>query len=61
MKDQIKSFEAADYLDSEVVIAAEILRQLDLVSENDLIDLSPMPVKNRRDDIVGKVEASFHI
>ena len=37
------------------VVAIEILRQLDVLSKNDLAEMSPMPVKNRRGDSVGKV------
>jgi len=37
------------------VIAVEILRQLALLAADDLTDLSPMPIKNRRGDFVGKI------
>ncbi len=43
------------------VIAVEILRQLELVSERDLTGISPMPIKNRRGNIVGKIESNFQI
>lgn len=43
------------------VIAVEILRQLDLVSPNDLTNISPMPIRNRRRNIVGRVEPSPRI
>lgn len=39
------------------VVAVEILRQLGVLTAEDLTDLSPMPIKNRRGDIVGRVEA----
>jgi len=39
------------------VVAVEILRQLGILSAGDLPDLSPMPLKSRRGDIVGKIEA----
>lgn len=39
------------------VIAVEILRQLGVLSDIDLSDVSPMPIKNRRGEIVGKVDA----
>lgn len=39
------------------VIAVEILKQLDILVETALPELSPMPIKNRRGDIVGRVEA----
>ncbi len=38
------------------VVAVEILRQLGILSAGDLPDLSPMPLKSRRGDIVGKIE-----
>ena len=41
------------------VVAIEILRQLFILSKNDLNDLSPMLVKNRRGDIVGRVQAAI--
>ena len=37
------------------VVAVEILRQLGILSAEDLPDVSPMPIKNRRGDVVGKV------
>ena len=42
-------------------VATEILRQLYVLSKNDLLNLSPMPVNNRRGDTVGKVEASVSL
>jgi L-asparaginase II len=36
-------------------IAVEILRQLSVLTENDLSDISPMLIKNRRGDVVGRV------
>jgi L-asparaginase II len=42
-------------------VAIEILRQLGIFNENTLRDYSPLPVKNRRGDAVGRVEASFNI
>ena len=42
-------------------VATEILRQLYVLSKPDLPNLSPMPVKNRRGDIVGRVESSLSI
>lgn len=38
------------------VVAVEILRQLGILSKDDLTDFSPMPIKNRRGDLVGRVE-----
>ena len=39
------------------VVAVEVLRQLGILSADDLADVSPMPIKNRRGDVVGQVEA----
>lgn len=38
------------------VIAIDILRQLGVLTKNDLTELSPSPIKNRRGEIVGLVE-----
>ncbi len=43
------------------VVATEILRQLYVFNANTLAELSPMPIKNRRGDIVGRVESSVSI
>lgn len=43
---------------SRPVVAVDILRQLFVLSKNDLTDLSPMPIKNRRGDVVGSVEST---
>ncbi|MFN0278145.1 MAG: asparaginase [Pyrinomonadaceae bacterium] len=43
------------------VVATEILRQLYILSKTDLPTLSPMPVKNRRGDIVGRIEAVLKV
>ncbi len=37
------------------VIAADVLRQLGVLSDDDLSELSPMPIKNRRGDRVGDI------
>lgn len=37
------------------VVAVEILRRLGILSADDLTDISPMPIKNRRGDTVGEV------
>jgi L-asparaginase II len=39
------------------VVAVEILKQLGILSTDDLPELSPMSIKNRRGDVVGHVEA----
>lgn len=41
------------------VVAVEVLRQLGILSAEDLADVSPMPVKNRRGDVVGQVLSSL--
>ena len=41
------------------VIAVDILKQLDVLVETALPELSPMPIKNRRDDTVGRVISSL--
>lgn len=43
------------------VIAVEILKQLDILVETALPELSPMPIKNRRGDDVGKVNACLQL
>jgi L-asparaginase II len=40
------------------VVAVEVLKQLGILSSDDLPDLSPMPIKNRRGDGVGRVEST---
>lgn len=40
------------------VVAVEVLKRLGILPADDLPDLSPMPVKNRRNDVVGRVEAA---
>jgi L-asparaginase II len=39
------------------VVAVEILKELGVLSSGDMPELSPMPIKNRRGDVVGRVEA----
>lgn len=43
------------------VIAVEVLRQLGVLSGNDLLELSPSPIRNRRGDNVGEVRAAFSL
>jgi L-asparaginase II len=43
------------------VVAVEVLRQLGILSADQLADVSPMAVKNRRGDIVGRVIAHVNI
>lgn len=40
------------------VVAVEILRAIGILSKEDLSEVSPMAIKNRRGDIVGRAEAS---
>lgn len=41
------------------VVAVEILKRIGILSPDDLPDLSPMAMKNRKGDVVGKVEAAI--
>jgi L-asparaginase II len=43
------------------VVAVSILKQLGLISSDALPELSPMPIRNRRNDIVGRVESVVHL
>lgn len=43
------------------VVAVEILRQLGILETADLPDISPMPIKNRRGDIVGKIASEIRL
>ena len=40
------------------VVAIELLRRLGILSDDDLKEYSPLPIKNRRGDVVGRVEVS---
>ena len=46
---------------ARAVVSIEVLRQLDIFSEQDLSEFSPMPIKNRRDETVGEVKATIRI
>jgi L-asparaginase II len=50
----LKITDGDDFL-SRPVVAVEILRQIGALSTDALSDMSPMPIKNRRGDIVGNV------
>ncbi|MEP6703563.1 MAG: asparaginase [Acidobacteriota bacterium] len=39
------------------VVAVALLKKLGILSPEDLSELSPMPIRNRRGDLVGRVEA----
>jgi L-asparaginase II len=56
----LKIADGDDYL-SRPVVAVEILHQLGVFLSNDLSDMSPMLIKNRRGDLVGRVEPSLNI
>jgi L-asparaginase II len=43
------------------VVAIELLRRMGILSNTDLEHYSPMPIKNRRGDIVGRVEHALEI
>lgn len=43
------------------VVAIEILRQLGILSESDLAESSPMPITNRRGDVVGRVVPTIRL
>lgn len=42
-------------------VGIELLRQLGILDRENLKELSPMPIKNWRGDLVGKVEADFNL
>lgn len=46
---------------ARAVISVEVLRQLEIFGESNLKDYSPLPIKNRRGETVGRTEASFQI
>ncbi|MEQ1643354.1 MAG: asparaginase [Pyrinomonadaceae bacterium] len=52
----LKIADGDDYL-SRPVVAVDILHQLGVLSLNVLSDMSPMPIKNRRGEVVGSVTA----
>ena len=43
------------------VVAVELLKRFGVLSAEDIPELSPMPVKNRRGDVVGRVESAMTI
>ena len=44
---------------ARAVISVEVLRQLGIFEAKTLSNYSPLPIKNRRGDVVGRVEANF--
>lgn len=53
--------EDGEDLRARTVVGIELLRQLEILVEEDLSELSPMPIKNWRGDLVGKVQANLKI
>ena len=53
--------EDGDDLYSRSVVAIDVLRQLGVVAPDDLAQLSPMPIKNRRGDKVGEIVSVVQI
>src|SRR5438876_7569333 len=43
------------------VIAVDVLRRLGIIAGDDLPELSPMPIKNRRGDMVGRIAPQIEI
>ena len=56
----LKIEDGDDFL-SRPVVAVEILRQLALLGNDQLEELSPMPIKNRRGDVVGRISPTFDL
>lgn len=46
---------------ARAVISIEVLRQLGIFAPQTLANYSPLPIRNRRGDTVGRVEASFEL
>jgi L-asparaginase II len=46
---------------ARAVVLIELLRQLEILGADALTDVSPLAIKNRRGDTVGRVEANFKI
>lgn len=46
---------------ARAVVSIEVLRRLGIFNEKTLTNYSPLPIKNRRGDSVGRVEASFNL
>ena len=46
---------------ARAAISVEVLRQLGIFEKDTLEEYSPLPIKNRRGDTVGRVEASFNL
>ncbi len=46
---------------ARAVVSVEVLRQLGIFENKTLAEISPLPILNRRGDMVGRVEAHFKI
>lgn len=46
---------------ARAAISVEVLRQLGIFDKDTLTEYSPLPIKNRRGDTVGRVEANFNL
>lgn len=46
---------------ARAAISVKVLRQLGILGAEDLQDYSPLPIKNRRGDLVGRVESRFDL
>ena len=46
---------------ARAVISVEVLRQLGIFEKETLAEISPLPILNRRGDLVGRVKANFRI
>lgn len=46
---------------ARAVVLVELLRQLNILAPDDLADISPLLIKNRRGDVVGRVEANLDL
>ena len=46
---------------ARAVVAVELLRRLEIFSRETLTEISPLPILNRRGDLVGRVEADFEM
>jgi L-asparaginase II len=42
------------------VVAVELLKKLGVLPADSLTDISPMPIRNRRGDVIGRVEPTLH-
>ncbi len=56
----LKIEDGDDYL-SRPSVTVDLLRQLALIDNDALPELSPLPVRNRRGDVVGRIESVVKI